>query len=157
MKELNLFAHSLGSYIMSSEKNAVGPKAKEILRKYNTIAVVGCSRDPEKAAYQIPKYMKEHGYKIIPVNPSDGIILGEKAYGSLLDVDIPFDIVDVFRPSTEAVEVVKQAIKKQAKAVWLQLGIVNEEAAKLAKESGLEFVMDKCIMVEHKNMPECKD
>jgi len=138
-------------------KDTADSNAKEILRKYRTIAVVGCSRDPEKAAYQIPKYMKEHGYKVIPVNPSDGIILGEKAYGSLLDLDIPFDIVDVFRPSNEAVEVVKQAIKKKAKAVWLQLGIVNEEAAKLAKENGLEFVMDKCIMVEHKNMLKDKN
>jgi hypothetical protein len=142
---------------MPMAKDTADSNAKEILRKYRTIAVVGCSRDPEKAAYQIPKYMKEHGYKVIPVNPSDGIILGEKAYGSLLDLDIPFDIVDVFRPSNEAVEVVKQAIKKKAKAVWLQLGIVNEEAAKLAKENGLEFVMDKCIMVEHKNMLKDKN
>jgi hypothetical protein len=138
-------------------KDTTGSNTKEILRKYKTIAVVGCSRDPEKAAYQIPKYMKEHGYKIIPVNPFAGTILDEKTYTSLLDVDAPIDIVDVFRPSNEAVEIVKQAIKKKAKAVWLQLGIVNEEAAKLAKENDLEFVMDKCIMVEHRNMLKDKD
>jgi predicted CoA-binding protein len=129
---------------------------QKILTKYKTIAVVGCSRDPEKAAYQIPKYMKDQGYKVIPINPFAETIFGEKTYPSLIDVKEPIDIVDVFRPSNEAVAVVKQAIMKKAKAVWLQLGIVNEEAAQLAKENGLDFVMDKCIMVEHKKLPKEK-
>jgi hypothetical protein len=124
-------------------------KEKEILEKYKTIAVVGCSTNPEKPAHYVPKYLKDHGYKIIPVNPFAEEILGEKVYPSLTEVPGKVDVVEVFRPSQETPGVVEQAIKKGAKAVWLQEGIVNDEAAELARGAGIEFVMDRCMMKEH--------
>jgi hypothetical protein len=125
-------------------------KEKEILEKYNIVAVVGCSTTPEKPAHYVPKYLKEQGYKIIPVNPFAEEILGERAYPSLLDVPGEVEIVEVFRPADEAPEIVKQAVKKGAKAIWLQEGIVSKEAAELARNAGIEFVMDRCMMLEHK-------
>jgi hypothetical protein len=125
-------------------------KEKEILEKYKTIAVIGCSTNPEKPAHYVPKYLKEHGYKIIPVNPFADEILGEKAYPSLLDVPEEVEVVEVFRPADETPGIVRQAIEKGAKAVWLQEGIVNEEASNLARDAGIEFVMDRCMMVEHR-------
>jgi hypothetical protein len=125
-------------------------KEKEILEKYNIVAVVGCSTNPEKPAHYVPKYLKEHGYRIIPVNPFAEEILGERAYPSLLDVPGEVEIVEVFRPADEAPEIVNQAVEKGAKAVWLQEGIVSEEAAELARNAGIEFVMDRCMMLEHK-------
>jgi hypothetical protein len=124
-------------------------KEKEILEKYKTIAVVGCSTNPEKPAHYVPKYLKDHGYKIIPVNPFAEEILGEKVYPSLTEVPGKVDVVEVFRPSQETPGVVEQAIKKGAKAVWLQEGIVSDEAAELARGAGIEFVMDRCMMKEH--------
>jgi hypothetical protein len=122
---------------------------KEILEKYRTIAVVGCSRDPNKPAHYVPRYLKEHGYRIIPINPFAEEVLGEKAYPSLLDVPGDIEVVEVFRPNKEAQEIVKMAVEKGAKAVWLQEGIVSLEASRMAREAGIKFVMDKCMMKEH--------
>jgi hypothetical protein len=126
---------------------------EEIL-KYKTIAVVGCSTDPKKPAHYIPKYLMEQGYKIIPVNPFAKEILGEKVHPSLLDIPDEVDVVLAFRPSTEAPTIVAHAIKKGARAVWLQEGIVSHRAEKMAKEAGIGFVMDKCMMKEHKKLKE---
>jgi hypothetical protein len=123
--------------------------AYEILSKYHVIAVVGCSRNEGKPSHDVPEYMQSAGYKIIPVNPSADIILGEKAYKSLLDIKLPVDVVDVFRPSPETVEIAKQAVQIKAKALWLQEGIFNDEAKKIAEDNGLLFIMNRCMMKEH--------
>ncbi|WP_416839633.1 CoA-binding protein [Haloferax sp. DFSO52] len=121
---------------------------------YKTIAVVGCSAMPGKAAHEIPAYMQRHGYRVIPVNPYRDEILGETAYDSLADVEEDIDLVNVFRPSAEAGAVVDAAIDRAAergdvKAVWLQLGIRDDEAAKRAEAAGLEYVQDSCYKVVH--------
>ena len=122
---------------------------KEILSKYRRIAVVGLSRDETKYSYLVSKFMQDAGYKIIPINPFAGELLGERAYKSLDDVDVDFDIVDVFRPSEEALEVTRKAVEKGAKVIWLQEGIMNDEAERYARSKGVEFVQNKCIMKEY--------
>ncbi|GIU71865.1 MAG: CoA-binding protein [Candidatus Nitrosocaldaceae archaeon] len=121
---------------------------KDIL-KLKRVAVVGISRDPNKAAHQVPKYLLEHGYDIIPVNPSADQILGRKCYKSLEEVEGEIDIVDIFRPSDQVMPVVKEAIKKKPKVIWMQLGIRNDEAAKEAEKHGIKVVQDRCMMEEH--------
>ncbi|MBU2559409.1 CoA-binding protein [archaeon] len=123
---------------------------KEILEKCKTIAVVGCSTDPKKPANYVPGYLKEQGYRIIPVNPFADEILGEKVYKSLEEVPDKIDTVLVFRPGEETPDVVKKAVEVGAKAVWLQEGIKNDEAEHLAEEAGLGFVMDRCMLKVHK-------
>ena len=124
---------------------------KEILN-YKTIAVVGCSTNPEKPPHYIPKYLKEQGYKIIPINPSADEILGERAYPSLAEVPDEIDIVLIYRPGEETPEIVKHAIEKGAKAVWMPEGIKNEEAGEIARDAGLPIVMDKCIKCTHEGL-----
>ena len=119
-----------------------------------TIAVVGCSTTEGKAAHDVPNYLQEHGYRIVPINPYADEILGERAYDSLADVEEEIDLVDVFRPSEKTPGVVEDVIARHeargdAGAVWLQLGIESDEAAALAEEAGLEFVQDRCIKIEH--------
>lgn len=125
---------------------------KEILQRNKIIAVVGASRDPEKPANYVPEYLKSKGYKIIPVNPVADEILGEKVYKSLSDIPGSIDIVDIFRPSDKVFPVVEEALKKKPKVIWMQLGIVNEEAKKLAEKSGIKVIMDKCMLAEHKKL-----
>ena len=127
-------------------------KLKKILQENKIIAVVGCSRDPQKAAHAVPKYMKEQGYNILPVNPFADQILEEKVYKSLSEINQPIDMVNIFRPSDQCLEVVKDAVNLKPKVIWMQLGIKNEEAAQLAEKHGIETIMDKCILVEHKNL-----
>lgn len=124
----------------------------DILRHAKTIAVVGCSATPGKDAHEIPKYMLDHGYDIIPVNPSAPEIFGRKAYKSLAEIGRPIDLVDVFRPAAEAPEVARQAAAVGAKAVWLQLGIRSDEARRVAKEAGMRYVEDACLKVEHRRL-----
>ena len=130
----------------------------DILKKYRTIAVVGLSKEPEKDSHKVSAYLKQHGYRIIPVNPFADEVLGEKSYKSLLDIppeiQKTIEIVDVFRPSKDVPQIVDQAIKLKAMfgrpfVVWMQLGIVNEQAAEAARKAGLIVVMDKCMMIEH--------
>jgi predicted CoA-binding protein len=136
-------------------------KIREILTKYKTIAVVGLSREPEKESYKVSAYMKKHGFRIIPVNPLADEILGEKSYKSLLDIPAEIrekvEVVDVFRRAEDVPPVVEQAVKLREihgkpLVVWMQLGIVNEKAAEVARKAGLTVVMDKCIMQEHKRL-----
>ena len=120
-----------------------------IYRTAQTIAVVGASADPAKAAYRIPQYLQQQGYRIIPVNPRGGEILGERVYSTLLEVSEPIDVVDVFRPAVEAPEVARQAAAIGAKVLWLQLGIVSDEARQIATDGGLQVVMDMCMGATH--------
>ena len=131
---------------------------KNILQKYDGIAVVGLSKDPEKMSYKVSDYLKQQGFLIIPVNPFCDEVLGEKCYRSLLDIPVEIlktiGIVDIFRKSEDVPPIVKQAIEHKAKfgrpfVLWMQLGIVNEEAAEASRNAGLFVVMDKCLMIEH--------
>ncbi len=128
--------------------------AERILRGFHTIAVVGCSRNEGKPSHDVPLYLQEHGYRIIPVNPSADTILGEKAYARLADIKEGIDVVDVFRPAPEAPAIAEDAFRTGAKALWLQEGIVSEEAERIAKGHGMLFVMDRCMMKEHYRLIE---
>lgn len=134
---------------------------QEILRRYSTVAVVGLSRNPAKDSHEVAKYLQDHGYRIVPVNPVADEILGEKCYGSLLELSDGLKravgIVDVFRPPEAVPTIVDDAIKLGEEhgaphAVWMQLGIVHEEAAETARNAGMTVVMDRCIKVEHKRL-----
>jgi predicted CoA-binding protein len=122
---------------------------KKILDDCRTIAVVGLSSSPARASNGVAGYMKRQGYKIIPVNPKEEQVLGEKSYATLVDVPIKIDLVDIFRRSEEAGKVVDEAIKVGAKAVWLQEGVIDNAAAERAQEAGLLVVMDRCWLKEH--------
>ncbi len=125
---------------------------KDILLSAKTIASVGLSSNPEKESYWIVKYLKDQGYRIIPVNPTADEILGEKAYPDLESVPEKIDVVQVFRKPEDVPPVVDSAIKVGAKAVWMQEGIVHEEAAQKAREAGLQVVMDACMRVTHRRL-----
>jgi len=120
-----------------------------ILKNYHVIAVVGCSREEGKPSHDVPAYLQSVGYRIIPVNPFADTILGEKAYKSLTDIKEQVDVVDVFRPAREALDIAKQAVEIKAKVLWLQEGIFNDEAGKYAVEHGLLFVQNRCMMKMH--------
>lgn len=143
----------------------VEDKVKSILR-YKTVAIVGLSRGPTKDSYRVAAYLKNHGYHIIPVNPFADEILGEKCYPSLSDIPDEFkktiEVVNIFRPSKDVPPIVQQAIELKPRygalrAIWMQLGIINEEAAEQARKAGLDVVMNKCMMIEHKRMKSLND
>ncbi|NQX57557.1 CoA-binding protein [Paenibacillus qinlingensis] len=121
---------------------------KELLANAGNIAVVGLSDKPDRTSYMVSAAMQSRGYRIIPVNPNADQILGEKCYPSLSDIPEPVDIVNVFRRADQVVPVAEESVKIGAKVFWLQLEIVNEEAARIASEGGLEVIMDRCIKVE---------
>jgi predicted CoA-binding protein len=121
----------------------------DILADAKTIAMVGLSADRQKASYFVATYLKREGYRVIPVNPRGGTILGEKVYPDLTSIPDQVDIVDVFRPASEVPGIVDQAIAIGAKAVWMQLRIISFEAAEKARAAGLSVVMDKCVKMEH--------
>lgn len=121
---------------------------ERILREFRTIAVVGLSRDPSKAAHAIPARMQRAGFRVIPVNPHVAEVLGEKSYASLADVPFSVEVVLVFRPAEEAAAIAKDAVAIGAKALWLQQGIVSPEARTLAEAAGLLYVEDRCMGVE---------
>ncbi|MBI2970933.1 MAG: CoA-binding protein [Candidatus Aenigmarchaeota archaeon] len=127
---------------------------EKILKTARTIAVVGCSRDPAKDAHCIPAYLQGHGYRIIPVNPGAMVILGERCYPSLKDIPGAIDIVDIFRPGSEVMGIVREAVALQPKpkAIWTQLGIRDDAAKQLAEAHGIAFVQDRCIMAEHQKL-----
>ena len=124
---------------------------KGILSKYKTIAMVGVSNDQTKPSTIVMKYMQKYGYKVYPVNPSakGQKILGEEVYAKITDIKKNVDIVDVFRPSKEAYEIAKDAVKIGAKVLWLQLGIRNENAKKLVEENKMEYIENKCTKMEY--------
>ena len=121
---------------------------EHILREFRSIAVVGLSRDPSKAAHAIPARMQRAGFRIIPVNPHLETVLGEKSYASLADVPFSVEVVNVFRPSADAPAIAKAAVAIGAKALWLQQGIVSDEARRIAETAGMLYVEDRCIGVE---------
>lgn len=125
---------------------------KDILLSAKTIASVGLSSNMEKESYWIVSYLKDQGYRIIPVNPTAVEILGEKAYPNLESVPVKIDVVQVFRKPEDVPPVVDGAIRVGAKVVWMQEGIVNEEAAQKAREAGLQVVMDACMRVTHRRL-----
>jgi uncharacterized protein len=122
----------------------------DLLRNSKTIAVVGLSSDPRRPSHEVAAYLQAAGYKIIPVNPNESEVLGERSYPRLEDIREPIDIVDVFRRSEEVPPVADSAIAIKAKALWLQQGITNEAAAEKAHAAGLLVVEDACLFVEHK-------
>jgi predicted CoA-binding protein len=122
---------------------------RNILSTTKTVAIVGLSPRPERPSYFVGTYLKYEGYRVIPVNPRATDILGEKSYPDLLSIPEPVDMVDVFRAPEECLDVAKQAIQIGAKTLWLQLHVVNYEAAALAAEAGLNVVMDRCVKIEH--------
>jgi predicted CoA-binding protein len=130
------------------------PVAREILRRYRTIAVVGASNDLEKPAGYVTAYLKERGLRVIPVNPTETEVQGEPSYADLPSVPEPVEVVDIFRRSEDVPPVVDQAIAIGAKAIWMQLGIVNEDAAQKARDAGLEVVQDRCIKTVLRHMIE---
>jgi predicted CoA-binding protein len=122
---------------------------RKIYEDTKTIAVVGASDNEGKAAHTIPRYLQREGFRIIPVNPKGGEILGETVYTSLGEIDETVDVVDVFRPSEETPDVARQAVDAGAKVLWLQEGIESEEAERIATEGGLKVVMDRCMGQTH--------
>ena len=124
----------------------------ELLKTAHVIAVVGLSNRKHRPSFGVSEYMQRAGYRIIPVNPHESSILGEKAYASLEDVPEKIDIVDIFRRSEFVPEIVEQAIRVGAGAVWMQEGVIHEEAAARAQAAGLTVVMDRCILKEHQRL-----
>jgi len=116
------------------------------------VAVIGMSKHQEKAAHYVPKYLSQNGYNIMPVNPTADEILHKKCYSSVEDIPEPIDIVDVFRPSDQVLPVVKEAIKKKPKVIWLQEGIHNVEAEELARKEGIQVVFNRCMLAEHQRL-----
>lgn len=132
--------------------NPGDPELHDLLKRSNTIAVVGLSPKPHRDSNRVAAYMQEKGYRIIPVYPRGEEILGEKVYRRLVDIPVPVDIVNVFRRSEEVVPIVKSALVIRPAAVWLQLGIENEEAARMAQDGNIMMVMNRCIMAEHRRL-----
>ena len=125
---------------------------ENLLRNAKTIAVVGLSSRRSRPSYGVSEYMQSNGYRIIPVNPNESEVLGEKAFGTLEEIPDHVDIVDVFRRSECVGEIVDAAIRIGANGIWMQEGVVNDEAAGKARAAGLEVVMDRCILKEHRKM-----
>lgn len=125
---------------------------KEILNRYKVIAVVGLSSNPERPSYNVANYLKSQGYRIIPVNPREQEVLGERCYPDLSSIPEPIEVVDIFRRPEDVPAIVEEAIKVGAKVVWMQEGIINEEAAARAREAGLLVVMDRCMLKEHQKL-----
>lgn len=118
----------------------------------NKVAVIGMSKHSSKAAHYVPKYLSDNGYDITPVNPTADEILGKKCYDSVLEIDEDIEIVDVFRPSDQVLPVIREAIKKKPKVIWLQEGIHNSEAEEFARKEGIQVVFNRCMLAEHQRL-----
>jgi predicted CoA-binding protein len=135
-------------------ENPPDDRIREILRVYKNVAVVGLSSEEDRPSYGVSRYLQKRGYKIIPVNPNETEILGEKVYPSLSDVPEKVEIVDVFRRPEFIPPIVDEAIKIGAKVIWLQEGVINHPAAIKASQQGVMVVMDKCMLKEHRKLGE---
>jgi len=124
----------------------------KILNQYRIVAIIGVSPNPERPSYRVASYLMEHGYKVIPVNPNAQEILGKTSYPDLSSIPEKIEVVDIFRKSEEVVPIVEEAIKIGVKVVWMQEGVINEEAAVKARDAGLLVVMDKCMLKEHQRL-----
>jgi predicted CoA-binding protein len=129
----------------------VDATVEEILRTYDTITVVGASEAAHKAAHYVPAHMQEHGWRIVPVNPRGGTILGQPVYRSLAEAPRP-GFVNVFRPSAQTPDIARQAVEAGATALWLQLHIASDEARRIAEDAGLLYVEDRCLLVEQRRL-----
>ncbi len=125
------------------------PTLRRILGSARTLAIVGLSAEWHRPSFFAAKYMQEHGYRIIPVNPRYSEILGERCHASLETIDVPVDIVDVFRRTEDVLPIARQAIAIGARCLWQQIGVKNGEAARLAAAAGHDTVMDRCVKIEH--------
>jgi len=122
---------------------------RRVLRESRTLAVVGLSADWFRPSYFAAKYMQSHGYRIVPVNPRYAEILGEKSYPDLRSIPFPVDLVDVFRKPQDVVPIAQDAVAIGARALWLQIGVINDEAREIAESAGLTLVMDRCVKIEY--------
>lgn len=122
---------------------------KKIVTTYKTVAVVGISKKEDRDSHRVAAYLKAHGFKLVPVNPQLDEVLGEKCYARLADIPFPVDVVDVFRKPSALVELAEEIIPIKPKAVWFQLGVVNNEAARKLEQAGIEVVQNACIKIEH--------
>lgn len=127
-------------------------KEADILSSVKTVAIVGLSSNPDRPSHRVGCYLKANGYRVIPVNPKEKEVLGENAYPDLASIPEPVDVVDIFRPAEEVPAIARDAIEIGAKVVWMQEGIINEQAAVLAEAAGLQVVMDRCMRREHMKM-----
>ena len=136
---------------MSNSENSIVEKC---LRESQSVALVGASPKPELASNEIMNYLMKNNYKVYPINPKykGQLILGQLVYPDIISIPESIDMVDVFRPSPEAVEITKQAIEKKVTYIWLQLGIENEEAKKIAETNGITMIMNRCTLIEHKKL-----
>ncbi len=125
---------------------------RRVIAGAHTIAVVGASPDPARPSHRVARYLRDAGLRIFPVNPSIGTLLGVPAYPTLADVPEPVDVVDVFRRPEYTVDIARDAVAIKAGTLWLQLGVVNEDAARIAEEGGLDVVMDRCMAIEHRRL-----
>ena len=125
---------------------------EDILKANRTVAVVGISANPDRPSYRVAKYLKENGYRIVPVNPNEKVILGEVCYPDLGSIPEEVEVVDIFRKPEDVLPIAQEAVKIGARVVWMQEGVINEEAAAYAREAGLRVVMDKCMIKEHRKL-----
>jgi len=137
---------------MSHPKGEDTMQEATILNNYHIIAMIGLSPDPNRPSHRVAKYLINHGYKVIPVNPDTQEILGTRSYSNMSSIPEPIEIVDIFRRSEEVMPIVDEAIKIGAKVVWMQEGVINEEAASRARDAGLLVVMNKCMFKEHQRL-----
>ncbi len=135
---------------MNKTNNKINTDIERLLKNHKNVAIVGMSDSPVKDSYKVGLYLQKAGYNIYPVNPKYTSILGNKCYPNLKIIPDSIEIVDIFRKPEYVVPIVKEAIEIQAKVVWMQLGVINTEAAALALEAGLQVVMDHCIKIEHR-------
>jgi uncharacterized protein len=133
-----------------SFQNPSPGEIKALLQRVKTVAVVGLSADPDRPSYSVSSYLQGNGYRIVPVRPGGGEILGEKVYGRLSDIPFAVDIVDHFRRSSEVGAHIDEAIRLRVPAIWMQEGVIDDEAALRAREAGLVVVMDRCMLKEHR-------
>ena len=134
------------------EYNPPSENIRDLLDTHRLVAVVGLSPKPERDSHKVARYLQENGYDVVPINPGQKEILGRPCYPNLKALPFPVDIVDIFRRPDAVGPIVDDAVAIGAKAVWMQLGIANNEAARRARDAGLEVVMNKCIKIEHMNM-----
>jgi predicted CoA-binding protein len=135
-------------------KGDVVTDPESIVREARTIAVVGASNDTEKESHEVAEYLKEQGYRIIPVNPGEEEVLGERAYDTVDEIPEQVDVVDVFLPPEKTPEIAEDAVQAGAKVLWLQLGITNPDARRIAEEGGLTFIEDRCMRQTHEGLQE---
>jgi predicted CoA-binding protein len=128
------------------------PDPESIVKEAETVAVVGLSNDPEKYSHEVGSYLKEQGYRIIPVNPTEEEVIGERAYETVDQIPERVDVVDVFLPPEKTSEIAEDAVRAGAKALWLQEGIENAEARRIAEEGGLSYVEDRCMRKTHESL-----